>query len=510
MSTKEDSSESNNKNIDKDDVFVIHDDCDEDVPGDFFDDFLKEDFMAGLDIVDDDQWENNGEVNKKGKSDSKQEKEGNSVKEGNEKDKGSRSKQSSKSKKLSDGKERPRGINADEFDIRRDPNKTRRDIQRDKVKCEKDKEKKLISEKLKLVETGLVPPGMEMEVDIAQIDKDGDAKDTLNSRKENINKKVSQTKSLSPRRRQGSPKRRSRNRVVSPNKNRFSPRKYPLRRSPIRRKSRERRSRERNSRERRSRERRSRERISIERRSREQISRDGPSRGRSIERPLRAIRRSRSTSLHRDRRSRYSPDYPKRRRRSRSRSRDRQRDKKNHQSKKSFLQEIAEKLRESKPSVVMMPSNQYMQPGPPYMHPGPPHMQSVPPHMQPNPGMTPVHGMQPIHPDMQPIVPIHPGSVQPVPVPAPSFPVGNNQQIQTTGHQNQYDPYDQSYFIGTPLQLPGIHNLESTTNVENGGKTNPELANDNQQIDIPQLEIGKVINANFKLIYKFLNNVLQF
>lgn len=55
---------------------------------------------------------------------------------------------------------------AKQLETRRDPKKRDRDIERDKLKCAKDKEAKLISEKLRVVETGLVPPGTEMDCDM--------------------------------------------------------------------------------------------------------------------------------------------------------------------------------------------------------------------------------------------------------------------------------------------------------------------------------------------------------
>lgn len=444
--------------IDRDDVFIIDDDCDEDVPGDFFDDFLKEDFMAGLDIVDDDQWEN-GEIKKDDNVDSLKEDKGksNNVKESDEK----LAKRKKNKRDRASRRERSKGIDADEFDIRRDPNKTKRDIQRDKAKCEKDKEKKLITEKLKLVETGLVPPGMEMEVDIAAMEKtDNDTRKSGSKNDSPPRRRRSRGRSVSPR-----PRRRSRNRSPL----RLSPRRSP-RRSPIRRKSRER--------------------ISRERRSRE----------RSIERTLRSLRRSRSSSLHRDRRSRYSPEYSRRRRRTRSRSRDKKKD-----TKKSFLQEIVEKLRESRPASNVLPPSQYIPPGA-HMA-GPPHMQ--PPLIQPGPPLQPnLPHMQHLSPSGMPVNPIIPGAVQPVPVPAPppTFPVMNSQPLpsQPISSHTQYDPYDQSFFIGTPQQ-PGnfgppaqqhstmVQGTGPVQKANDGGLINSRPA-PNQQFDIPQQEVGKVIN----------------
>lgn len=49
-------------------------------------------------------------------------------------------------------------------DQRRDPEKTKRDIQRDKVRCAKDIEARVFQEQIRVAETGLVPPGTELDV----------------------------------------------------------------------------------------------------------------------------------------------------------------------------------------------------------------------------------------------------------------------------------------------------------------------------------------------------------
>lgn len=449
MSTKDNLNAETETPVDKDDIFIIDDDCDEDVPGDFFDDFLKEDFMAGLDIVDDDQWEN-GELKKGDKSVSNQQNKetSNDVKEAIEKDKGQKKKKTNKRDKPSKEK---KGIDADEFDIRRDPNKTKRDIERNKAKCERDKEKKMITEKLKLVETGLLPPGTEMEADISEIEKNKEGKKETTSSTKNgspSKRKRSPVRSVSSKRRVPSPQ-RSRNR--SPFRTGRSPR-----RSPIRRRSRERFSRERKSRE------------------------------RSIERTLRSLRRSRSP--YRDRRSRYSPDYSRqRRRRSRSRSRGKKRD-----EKKSFLQEIVEKLRETRPQADMV-HNQYithMQPGHPHMQPNSHYMQTAP-------------HMETVHPHMQPNNSMISAPVQPVP--APTFPIVPSQSIPSQAQvssQNQYDPYDQSFFIGTPqpsgfVPSQGQQPAAMSPMVNQASGLSDYQTEGNKKNDLPPQEVEKVIHYHF-------------
>ncbi|KAH1026994.1 uncharacterized protein LOC109540838 [Dendroctonus ponderosae] len=144
---------------------------DEDVPEGFFDDFLKEDFMAGLDIIDEDNDESdallesqkqetlpvdNARGSSKGKLDSVEVESPKAV---------DQSKQEAAVSTLKKSGNK-RGVDADFFDIRRDPEKTRQAIAKDKMKGVKDKEKRLITD---IVQTGLVPPGMELEVDINEV-----------------------------------------------------------------------------------------------------------------------------------------------------------------------------------------------------------------------------------------------------------------------------------------------------------------------------------------------------
>lgn len=83
-------------------------------------------------------------------------------------------------------------IMEDIFDLRRDPEKTKRDIQKDKDRCAKNVEAKIISEKLKVVETGLVPPGTEMEVDLMKLNSEMEKGLKKNKLK---NKKMEKSKS---------------------------------------------------------------------------------------------------------------------------------------------------------------------------------------------------------------------------------------------------------------------------------------------------------------------------
>ena len=158
-------------------------DEEEDVPADFFDDFSNQDFMDGLDIVD--AWDED----KIGESET-----GNSTRSSDKKkrthspirfvskspERRSRKHARSRSKSLtrryvkrssSHSKKRSRSRSREKIRMsdRRDPEKTKRDIHKDKIKVAKDREQKLVNDKLRIVETGLVPPGMEMEADINTI-----------------------------------------------------------------------------------------------------------------------------------------------------------------------------------------------------------------------------------------------------------------------------------------------------------------------------------------------------
>lgn len=140
----------------------------EDVPQDFFDDFLNQDFMAGLDVVD--AW------------DADEDDESNHAKNDLDKRKDGK-KEQEKDENLKEDAKETKGNKDKKYEgnlKRRDPDKTKRDIQRDKDKCAKDREVKLIKEKLKVVETGLVPPGMEMEVDLNEIQKQNVKNDKVN------------------------------------------------------------------------------------------------------------------------------------------------------------------------------------------------------------------------------------------------------------------------------------------------------------------------------------------
>nr|CAI5818193.1 unnamed protein product [Callosobruchus analis] len=416
-----------------------HDDGD-DLPGDFFDDFLKEDFMAGLDVVDEDEEVDDKSVAQLSKRVPKPLKQAPAFK----------------------GPIKPKLRNEDNkqesfmSDSRRDPSKTKRDIERDKERCVKDKEKKLITEKLALVETGLVPPGMEMEIDVEEIRRQ---RNEIEQIKEKV-EKLTRTASRSPRRR-SSPYRRSLSRDRSSPKRKRSPiarKRSSVRSSP--RKS-DKRSPRRSPRRSPYRKRSPLKKISppmrrvfstdiprgerslspILRDERRSSPRRGKSRDRkSLGRKISPIRRRRSPLIRRSRSRSRSPYFrggrrrspsPIHRRRSLSREQERRRRRSRTRSpkrsrkdeKKSFLEEIVEKLNDtsSRPSVHMqvMPITQ---PAAVPIQPAPMVQQYVP---APPPVNVPV--------------------VAPIPVPAPVPPPA---QVRPDFLPQQTQKYDLNFFIG--------------------------------------------------------------
>ncbi|XP_056645962.1 uncharacterized protein LOC130451156 [Diorhabda sublineata] len=376
-------------------------DEDDDVPGDFFDDFLKDDFMAALDVIDDDDddVENDGVFTNRNVNLSHNDTEVSTLKmqDDEKKERIVNTKYKESERKGRSKKSNPHRRNSNDIGIHRDPKKTRRDIELDKARCEKNKEMKRISEKLKLVETGMVPPGMEMETDIELIQKqrvleksDIDLPKGLSSKKKSNSLKSGFTKE-SLRYRSKSPKRshrtmsnsrsplgtskrlihRLRSHLIhNPTRDRN---KSPLNihdrhASPL--KSRNRRDSPRKSRDHRgsplrSQDRRRSPRELRARRHSPMSSRDrheSPKRLHRLDSPLRSRDRRESSK---ERRISRNHDGKRSQERSRSRSHDRRprtsRSSKRKREQKSFLQEIAEKLRNPRPFES--------QPTPAYIHP---------------------------------------------------------------------------------------------------------------------------------------------
>lgn len=213
-----DKNSNNQKN--EDDKSKFEDDG-EDLPDNFFDDFSNQDFMAGLDIVDDwiDEEENKDESAIKGdkkldKTGKRPEKESSRYRDRRHRSRsprrrsprrrspkrrsrslhsprrfGSRNRSPRRSPRprpyrssRSPRRRRSRSKHADipkstDESGRRDPEKTKRDIQRDKIRCAKDHEARVFQEQLKVAETGLVPPGMELDIVLqSELFKDKDSK----------------------------------------------------------------------------------------------------------------------------------------------------------------------------------------------------------------------------------------------------------------------------------------------------------------------------------------------
>lgn len=515
-----------------DEVKNNKDESDEDVPGDFFDDFLKEDFMAGLDIVDDDEWDEDKakcDAEAVGKSEEnidtsldkhsienlkKRKKRSIKNEDVNKSPTEQKERHNKQKKKRHEGKEvdpkykrcSEKRIDADEFDIRRDPEKTKRDIARDKVRCEKDKEMKIISEKLSLVETGLVPPGTEMEIDIEEVKRQKERIENKSPRDLREHIKDLKERNRSPGYRPRSPPKRRSPLRKSPNSKKMSPsrrRSRSPRRDPLTL---------------------VRSDMSPTRRSprRSPFRRTSPLRHRSSER-IYSRRRSRSHSpYYRNRRDKYSPHRHRDRstsresdrekwlkRRNRSRSPRRKRD-----EKKSFLQEIAEKLNEIRHPVNILPP------------------------LQPMPPMQPI--LQPMQPTLRYVQP-QPLPV-PVPPPAPVPPPNTGPIFPESQQQPQYDPYDQNFFIGTPqpttpnsfscqpqpsplppgpqmplnpvsvqsMTLPRVTPSNLTSNSMNISSAGTEKKPQNQLIQKPekQEDIAKVILRTF--VFITCNNVCCF
>ncbi|XP_030763714.1 serine/arginine repetitive matrix protein 1-like [Sitophilus oryzae] len=471
---KDESNTGNNLKVDPENSGVqenAKEDKHEDVPDDFFDDFEKEDFMAGLDIVDEDEEGEAQEERDKFTIEKQVEKEI-PIKKTKKKIERVRKKikkpaksanqegivltadeelkqldaEIDKAKTTNKPKKQKITIDADTFDIRRDPEKTRQAIQKDKIKTAKDKEKRRITD---IVQTGLVPPGMELEVDLEDVQQNyrpiRDLREKLKPKKSRTRspqkthdsppkkrrsrsknkvspKRKSQSKNkLSPKRKSQSknrisPKRKSRSKNRSPRKQSPSPPRKRSSKSPLRR----RRADTRNLVYRRSPYRSKSPRRSPIRRSPKYNLRRSPpmyprkSRSRS---PILVRRRSRdrgTSPLYRRSRNRSSSPRP---RRYRSRSRSPRKPLRNKE-KMSFLEELAVKLNETRaPSAPVIPPAPVM------------YSVTVPP--QPVVVPAPVPAPVPQVPYFPPVVPR-----------APAQPPPQQQQ--------PYDPYDQSFFIGTP------------------------------------------------------------
>ncbi|XP_044748672.1 zinc finger CCCH domain-containing protein 13-like [Coccinella septempunctata] len=198
----------------------------EDIPDNFFDDFNNEGFMESLQIVDslDDTnpIEDDDEIDNEDKSAFVEEK---CQEKSNEKKKLKKSEvyTKSRSKERKYHKESPhKKRKSNESALRRDPNKTKRDLEKDREKFFKKKEQKVIS---KIVETGLVPPGMESEMNLSVIESEKNVQIEKRERgKSDSTKDRSKERKTSRERRSSISKERRRRRSRSRSYGRYSPR----------------------------------------------------------------------------------------------------------------------------------------------------------------------------------------------------------------------------------------------------------------------------------------------
>ncbi|CAG9765489.1 unnamed protein product [Ceutorhynchus assimilis] len=422
------------------------DEKNEDIPPDFFDDFLKDDFMAGLDIVDEDLEDNitNEETNRESKPPEKAKEQVKKSEEPKKKVK-KPSKRDEELKQLDKELDEIRNkvskkpdnkskLDVDNFDIRRDPEKTRQAIQQDKIKSAK----KLIND---IVETGLVPPGMELEVDMAQVKyqpKIRDLREKLRPRNLSAdNPKKSRRRSKTPSKKPSKTPSKKRSKTPTKKRSKSPPRKRS--KSPLT-------LRPRNDELPRPRRSRSRPRMTRSRtRSPPRIhSPLMPRRPRllSPSPPRRRLRRTRSPSLTRRRsrspsltrrrsrspifnrswRRRRSPSYSPRRKMRRSRSRS---------PKPSFLEEIAAKLN---CKLNYMPQQQFQ-------------------------GNNQVYGnLVPMAPMPVPAMPPQAVPHQEVHFFVPPLP----QEQPPPEPYDPFDQYDESFFIGAPIKKsPTVSRQES-------------------------------------------------
>lgn len=376
------------------------------IPDEELQEFLDDDFMEGLNVVD--AWE--------GEEDRNREEQKPRIKEHEERQP-SRERYR-RERKRSYSREKPKREEKKREEIRRDPSKSTKDIERDKMRTKRDNESKLLAEKEKAIKhlldsDNVVPPGTESEAIQSITDKQNEERVQMRSRRSRERRRSPERAKLSPVRRKSydrfrasphrrilSPVRRRSPFRMSPEKRRSSPRincdrRSPLvlspdrRRSPYRRLSWERRL----SADRRWSAERHRRRTEMHERRRSR-SRDRQ-RSRSMER----FRRRSRSPINR----RYSP-----RRRSRTRSRSLER---RTRKRSPFINELARQLRNeamiSNSTYISVSSMEGISPimnapvytqeaevrvplSQPYMHQGGPPTTAQPPQPPPPPSVLPM------------------------------------------------------------------------------------------------------------------------
>ncbi|KAK2588354.1 hypothetical protein KPH14_004369 [Odynerus spinipes] len=370
------------------------------IPDEELQEFLDDDFMEGLNVVD--AWE--GEEDRNREEQKPRAKEREQIQPSRERYR--------RERKQSHSREKPKREEKKREETRRDPSKSTKDIERDKMRTKRDNESKLLAEKEKAIKhlldsDNVVPPGTETEAIQSITEKQNEERAQMRTRRSRERRRSPERPKLSPVRKRSydrfrasphrrvlSPIRRRSPFRMSPEKRRSSPRlncdrRSPLilsperRRSPYRRLSWERRL----SAERRWSAERHRRRPEIHERRRSR-SRDRQ-RSRSMERFRRRTSRS---PVNR----RYSP-----RRRSRTRSRSLER---RTRKRSPFINELARQLR----NEAMMP---------PHVNTG-----YIPP--PPMEGISPIMNAPVYQPDaeVRPPLPqpyMHPGGPQAPPPPPP-------------------------------------------------------------------------------------------
>ncbi|XP_015182171.1 PREDICTED: serine/arginine repetitive matrix protein 2-like [Polistes dominula] len=169
------------------------------IPDKELQEFLDDDFMEGLNVVD--AWE--GEEDKNREEKKSQAKENEQVtREHNRKEhkvvvRNSREKSKREEKKREEKKRE---------EIRRDPSKSTKDIERDKMRTKRDNESKLLAEKEKAIKNlldsdNVVPPGTESEAIQSITDKQNEERVQMRNRKSRERRRSQERIKLSPVRR---------------------------------------------------------------------------------------------------------------------------------------------------------------------------------------------------------------------------------------------------------------------------------------------------------------------
>ncbi|XP_043502839.1 uncharacterized protein LOC122524588 isoform X2 [Polistes fuscatus] len=197
------------------------------IPDEELQEFLGDDFMEGLNVVD--AWEGEEDKNREEqKSQAKENEEKQITREHNRKE-----------HKQSYSREKPKREEKKREETRRDPSKSTKDIERDKMRTKRDNESKLLAEKEKAIKhlldsDNVVPPGTESEAIQSITDKQNEERVQMRTRKSRERRRSQERIKLSPVRRKSYDRFRA-----SPHRRILSPirRRSPFRMSPERRRS---------------------------------------------------------------------------------------------------------------------------------------------------------------------------------------------------------------------------------------------------------------------------------